>query len=128
MDNIKDFILDNIFVILFVIALMLFVVQFNNERGLQRTVTDINERTNNFNLVIQNKVDESNYYVGGGRVIASIIKSDENSRMYINGVEFVLKDFYNFTDFNVINPHGKYKKEEYITENGTSVYYQEIGS
>ncbi len=128
MNNIKDFILDYIFIILFIVGIALFVIQYNHERNMQRTITEINQSTNNFNLVVKDKVDESNYYVGGGRVIAQILKSSEDSVIYINNVEFSIKDFYGFADFSVINPYGKYKKEEFITKLGTAVYYYEIES
>ncbi len=124
MEHIFDFIYENFFVGIYIIALGTAFTLYTNQNNIENYLLDSTTNVDSYVVAKRNEVFKNiDSNISGNKVVAQILKSKFSEDLYINGVKWSYKDTYTNDDLRLINLDGKYKKEEYVLDDGNVETY-----
>ncbi len=124
MEHISDFIYDNFYAVMYVLAFGILFTLYTSQNTVEYHV--LNNVSVDKYLVSENSIVnvDSENIVDGDKVLAQVLSSNGVNETYVNGVAWTFKNSYSSLELNRIDVDAEYKKEEYALSSGnTRIYY-----
>lgn len=126
MEHIFDFIYDNFFVVIYIIAIGVLVSMFNKQNNIENDMLLNNTNIDTYLVVKDGETfREVQDYTKGSDVLSFVLNSKSNN-VYVNGTKWTYKDEYTLTDTRKISVNKNYTRENFVLQSGESAVYYNV--